>query len=267
MVKLFIPIICYNHTCNTKYMFSLIKLLFTLHNNNIQCSIYPITFDSLISRARNAAIAQFMTDYDNTHILFIDADIEFNPDDVIKMLNTNKSVISSGYPQKWLDINKIQSIFKRDYIPTNPLELCTNHSIHLIKEQPISELMKANYCTTGFLLIQRNVIEQMIDKYPERKYINDIDGYTSSNPDYFYNLFTIEINPNTNRYESEDYGFCRLWRNINGEIYIHTNVSLIHHGWFGYEGNIYRQLTLQNNLEKDYNPVINAGCEFPKNIK
>jgi len=242
MIKIFIPIICYNHTCNTKYMFSLIKLLFLLNNNNIQCSIYPITFDSLISRARNAAIAEFMSNTDNTHILFIDADIEFNPDDIIKMLNHNKPVISAGYPQKWLNMNKIKSIFKRDYIPNNALELCTNHSIHLLREQPISELMKANYCTTGFLLIKRDVIQNMMNKYPQRKYTNDIDGYSTSNQNFFYNLFTIEINSDTNRYESEDYGFSRLWRNIGGDIYILTDISLIHHGWFGYEGNIYREL-------------------------
>jgi len=230
-------------------MMSLISLLFFLNNNGIKTSIYPITFDSLISRARNSAIAQFMTDNDNSHILFIDADIEFNPQDVLKMLNNNKPVICAGYPQKWLNFNKIISLLKRNSIPHNPLELCTNQSVHLIKEQPISELMLANYCTTGFLLIQRNVIQQMFDSYPERRYINDIDGYSSSNPNFFFNLFTVEINKDTLRYESEDYGFSRLWRNIKGDIHILTNVSLIHHGWFGFPGNIHRQLMFDNNLE------------------
>jgi hypothetical protein len=225
---------------------SLISLLFFLNNNGIKTSIYPITFDSLISRARNSAIAQFMTDNDNSHILFIDADIEFNPHDVLKMLNNNKPVICSGYPQKWLNFNKIISLLKRNSIPHNPLELCTNQSVHLIKEQPISELMLAKYCTTGFLLIKKNVIEQMILAYPNRKFINDVDGYNLSNKDFFYNLFTVEINNDTKRYESEDYGFSKLWNDIGGEIYILTNISLKHFGWFGYPGNIYRQLT--NNM-------------------
>jgi hypothetical protein len=244
MIKLFIPIICYNHTCNTNYMLSLINLIFFLNKNNIQTTIYPICFDSLIQRARNAAIAEFMSNTDNTHILFIDADIEFKIDDVVKMINANKPVICAGYPQKWLNINKINAIFKRDNMPINPLELCTNHSVHLIKEQPISELMKVEYCTTGFLLIERNVIEKLINSYPERKYINDIDGYSSSNKDLFYNLFTVEINKNSLRLESEDYGFSRLWRDINGDIFVLTNISLIHHGWFGYQNNIYRELML-----------------------
>jgi hypothetical protein len=227
-------------------MLSLIKLLFYLNKSGIECSLYPITFDSLISRARNAAISQFMTENDNTHILFIDADIEFQPEDVIKLINANKNVVSAGYPQKWLHIDKIKSIFNRKVIPNNPLELCTIQSVHLFKEQPISELMLAKYCTTGFLLIKKNVIEQMILAYPNRKFINDVDGYNLSNKDFFYNLFTVEINNDTKRYESEDYGFSKLWNDIGGEIYILTNISLKHFGWFGYPGNIYRQLT--NNM-------------------
>ena len=249
MIKLFIPLICYNHSCNTNYMLSLIKLLFFLNKNGIECSIYPITFDSLISRARNAAIAQFMTEEDNTHILFIDADIEFNPEDVLKLINANKPVVSAGYPQKWLSVDKIKRIFSREIIPQNPLELCTIQSVHLYKEQEISELMRASYCTTGFLLIKREVISQMMLMYPDRKYINDIDGYFMSNPDYFYNLFTVEINKDTKRYESEDYGFSRLWGEIDGEIYILTNISLKHFGLFGYSGNIYRQLVDKENMK------------------
>jgi hypothetical protein len=188
-----------------------------------------------------------MTEEDNTHILFIDADIEFNPEDVIKLINANKDVVSAGYPQKWLSVDKIKEIFNREKIPQNPLELCTIQSVHIYREQEISELMRARYCTTGFLLIKREVIKKMMEMYPDRKYINDIDGYSISNRDYFYNLFTVEINKVTMRYESEDYGFSRLWSEIGGDIFIMTNISLKHYGLFGYSGNIYRQLVDKDN--------------------
>lgn len=245
-MKLFIPVICYNHTCHTSYMFSLMKLLMVLKDMKVQASVYPITFDSLVNRARNAATACFMSDPDHTHMLFIDSDIEFNVNDIIRMIQANKDVIGIGYAQKWLDKNKIEHVLKNYPDEKNWMELCTNASVHLKNEKEMTnqQIKEVDYCTTGCLLIKRKVIQDMMDKYPERKYKNDVDGYMSSNQDYFYNLFSVEINPETKRYESEDYGFCRLWKQIGGKIEVILDASLNHWGWFSYPNNMYRQIEL-----------------------
>lgn len=245
-MKLFIPVICYNHTCHTSYMFSLMKLVMVLKDMKVQASVYPITFDSLVNRARNAATACFMSDPDHSHMLFIDSDIEFNVNDIIRMIQANKDVIGIGYAQKWLDKNKIEHVLKNYPDEKNWMELCTNASVHLKNEKDMSiqQIKEVDYCTTGCLLIKRKVIQDMMDKYPERKYKNDVDGYMSCNQDYFYNLFSVEINPETKRYESEDYGFCRLWKQIGGKIEVILDASLNHWGWFSYPNNMYRQLEL-----------------------
>lgn len=242
-MKLFIPILCYNHTCHTSYMMSLFQLILACKQNQIDASFYPITFESLVSRARNAAVAHFMSDVSYTHLLFIDSDIEFQPEDVFKLLRASKPVVSAGYPQKWLHTGKMERVFSENPVPPSPLELCTVHSTHLYPyDQNISELMTAKYCTTGFLLIQKDVISKMMEAYPERQYSNDIDGYMSADPKYFYDLFTVEVNQETKKYESEDYGFSRLWTKLGGEIHIVTDISLKHYGWYGFSGNLYRQL-------------------------
>lgn len=224
-------------------MFSLMRLVLACKERGVQATLFPITFDSLISRARNAAVAHFMSE-DYTHLLFIDADIEFQPEDVFKLMAVRQDVVSAGYPQKWLNMDKLKRVFGSGApLPPNPMELCTNHSIHLDPTPaPIQSVMTAKYCTTGFLLIQRAAIERLMKAYPERRFQNDVDGYMSANSELFYNLFAVEINPETRRYESEDYGFSRLWKAIGGEIHIVTDISLNHHGWYAYPGNLYRQL-------------------------
>ena len=56
--------------------------------------------ESLITRARNYLVDEFLNRSDCTHLLFIDSDIHFDPKDVIAMLALNKDVIGGPYPKK-----------------------------------------------------------------------------------------------------------------------------------------------------------------------
>jgi hypothetical protein len=219
------------------------KLVLLLKQMNINCVLFPITFESLISRARNAAVAHFLSNTDNTHIMFIDADIEFNPEDVMKLVFTRKDVICGAYAQKWLDTSRVKDVVVSGLNLQSSLDICTKTSVHLIDNHvDSSKIRKVEYATTGFLLCQRNAFEAMIGKYPERKYRNDIDGYAGAHDELFYDFFPVQINPDTRRFESEDYGFSRLWREIGGEIYVMTDINLKHHGWFAYPANLQKQL-------------------------
>lgn len=223
------------------------QLVICLKQHNIATVLYPITFESLISRARNAAVAHFLSDAEATHLLFIDSDIEFRPDDVFTLLMADKPVVCAGYAQKWLSEASMKTVFGvgpggAAMTPPAPLELCTKTSVHLLPAAAPEKLMLAKYATTGFLLVQKTVFESLARLHPELAYQNDIDGYHGANPASFYNFFPININPETKRFESEDYGFSRLWTDAGGEIFVATDISLKHHGWFAYPANLYRQL-------------------------
>jgi len=85
---------------------SILKLLNAAKDSKLNISFYPIFFESLVSRARNAAVAHFLEDKENTHILFIDSDIIFEPEDVFKLLQSNKEVVAGIYPKKYIVLYK-----------------------------------------------------------------------------------------------------------------------------------------------------------------
>ena len=84
-------------------MMSILSLVSYFHKSNTDAVFYPIFFESLISRGRNAAVAEFLRS-DATHILFIDSDITFEPEDVQKLIDSNKEVICSPYPKKYIKL-------------------------------------------------------------------------------------------------------------------------------------------------------------------
>ena len=262
---LFIPLICYNRLANTSYVMSLMKLILALKEKGISATVYPITFESLISRARNAAVAQFLSTKEATHILFIDSDIEFNHDDVFRLLDVDKPVVAGTYPLKFYNFDKLRIVLniepKQDnhmelagVIPEQPLLPGISSNVN-VQEADSQGLIKVDYATTGFMLIKRQVFEQLIQKYPEIKYNNDIDGYMGADKDSFYNFFPSHVNEKSRKYESEDFGFCRLWRDSNAaetsnNIYILEDISLIHHGWNGFSGNLAHQKRIFKKVEE-----------------
>ena len=89
----------------------------------------------------------------------------------------------------------------------------------------------------GVVVTKEKVTEKIIAAKPEIKYTNDIDGYMEAG-DNFYDIFRCEVNPETKKYESEDYGFCKLWKSLGGKINVITDISLGHRGFNTYLGNL-----------------------------
>ena len=79
----------------------------------IELQFGTIGNESLITRARNTIVQLFM-DGDYTHLLFIDADLAFNPTAVIRMLEYDKDVVTGIYPRKTIDWIKVKKRLKEN---------------------------------------------------------------------------------------------------------------------------------------------------------
>lgn len=247
---------CYGGLCHSDYTLCLVDTLKLLENYGILVEIFFCNNDSLVSRARNNLIGKAMGKPNITHFIFIDADICWNPVDILKLLISNKDLIGGIYPKKSYNFDKIaknpteitQWIGKKNkfcpgisdglIIKNNLLNYNLNFSSsHLQIDNNIIEI---KHIATGFMMIKRQVIEQMIQLFPETKYIDDIGFIEASESIYTYALFDCGVIDG--HYYSEDWMFCHRWTKSGGKIYADISIDLIHIGTEYYQGSFLRNL-------------------------
>ena len=174
--------------------------------NNILVS-FSLMKSSLVTQGRNLCVSAMFEDpkkYD--YLLFIDSDIEFSFDLIIKMINKDKDVIACPYPLKAIDWNKLhKSRIHRNvddpemyskYGYTWPIKLEDRNSIEVV-----DGVAEVSHAPTGCMLIKRNVFEKMMEKFPELKIVQPtiLNGQMTERP-YFYNFFDTYHEPETKRY-------------------------------------------------------------------
>jgi len=269
MVKIFIAIPTHDYTVHFHFMKSYTKLIQKLNTLNINYITTHIS-GSLINRSRNQLASIFMVT-DCTHILFIDSDISNFENIITNLLNANKMVIGGIYPIKEYNWNKILALDKKNKSVDEILTKTLSYNINIGSQRIINDIVyfrrneqnishndiieEANmnngiievmHLPGGCMLIKKEAIKIMMDKYPERKYnsCNNEKTYKNSS-DFLYNLFDSFIKKYTTnkQYLSEDYGFCELWIKLDRKIYANINIPLSHsHGDTTYSGSYINSL-------------------------
>jgi hypothetical protein len=175
MAKVFIATPMYGGQCFGYFTQSLMTLQNMLRDNKVDVAMSFLFNESLIQRARNALAHGFLkTDF--THLMFIDADIRFNPQDVMHMLLADKPIICGIYPKKEINWDQIHKAALAGVPPNELRKYSGSFVVNLVGyageaqvqiDQPV-EIWNGG---TGFMLIKREVFEQLRDKVPS--YIND----------------------------------------------------------------------------------------------
>ena len=259
MHKIFIGTPCYGGMLTADYFKSCMQLVALAASKKIELQFGTIGNESLITRARNTLVQLFM-DGDYSHLLFIDADLAFNPESVIRMLEYDKDVVTGIYPRKTIDWIKVKKRLKENPNMSEDELLAASLQYNLNVKDPNKILLEKGFIEvldgpTGFMLIKRNVFKQMAENYPDLQikpdqHINqshetEFDYHKTSN--WNYTFFDTMVEPETRRYLSEDYAFCRLWQKIGGKIYADILSGMTHYGNYAFKGNVGTQFLPQNN--------------------
>tara|TARA_A100001011_G_scaffold379111_1_gene444720 strand:+ start:225 stop:986 length:762 start_codon:yes stop_codon:yes gene_type:complete len=230
-VRLFICTPTYGYTCDIRYLTCLLKTKDFLISKGVEVEISFIGYESLIPRARNTFVARFLANPENTHLLFIDGDITWKKEDVLKLILRDKDLIGGLYPQKKYHWNRLNNV------SNNESYKLLNYNVNLLNKnnRVVNGLLKVKHIATGFMMIRRNVLLNMIQKFPEMKYCDDINCCKNKEEEkYLYSFFDcLVVN---GHYLSEDYYFCTLWKKLNGDIYADFSINLCHIGSEIYSG-------------------------------
>ena len=256
--KLLIGTPCYGGLAYVGFMESLLRLQKTLLAIGIEHEIMSFGSESLIPRARNSIVAGFLAKK-FTHLLFIDADITFQVEAVLRLLIADYHVSGVAYPKKglkWQEISdeilRLSQVAKEKNSPLelNPAELVSKTLDYVLNFRKPEEggsnqirveagFIEISELGTGFMMIRSEVFDALRQEYPDLKYVNDVAFYDAIHPDvkdHFWLFFDCVQCPLTKRYLSEDYAFCQRWKDCGGKIYVDITQPLTHTGIYHYSG-------------------------------
>lgn len=232
---IFLSTPCYGGLCLKAYAESVLKLQMMCGKYGVQLMLDTTENESLVHRARNISVARFMQKAPHaTHFLFIDADVRFDAESVLRLLTSGHEVSCAVYPKKVIMWEQaVAAIAAEKDLAKASASLVMNFKF---AQTPIvngfAEVLDG---PTGFLMIQRDVFTRMFAKYPELNCKND---HQNRDFDDYCAVFDCMIDPVNRRYLSEDYAFCRRWQQMGGQIFADVTTTLGHVGNLRFHGKL-----------------------------
>lgn len=247
--KLFVAAPMYGGMCHGTFCKSMNELFLVAGKHDIEVRVYYLFNESLITRARNYAVDEFLRS-DSTHLMFIDSDVGFNHKDVWALMHLcdgkhDMGIIGGAYPKKTIAWEKVKIAVDKGFADDSPFNLekyVGDYAFNLDEDQKtfkLNEPVKVKELGTGFMMIHRDVFEEHEENFPEKKYIPDhvrTKNFDGSSEIMAY--FDVEIDPETRRYLSEDYSFCKKSRDIGIDIWLCPWMTLSHTGTYTFGGSL-----------------------------
>lgn len=244
----------YGSMCYVNYTICLIESIKLLKQYNIEVQVEFCRNDSLIPRARNNLLARAMSNPKMTHVLYIDTDITWKPVDIIRLLLSDKRIVGGVYPLKKIEWDRLKqpnivdswtSKKDRHEILKNTADnvLIENHmlnyNINRLTTGNIevrNNLIEIKHLATGFMMLQRKMVECMQKAFPSTKYTDDVNFLKPHENEQAYALFDCAVVDE--KYLSEDWLFCQRWSNMGGQIYADISIDLMHTGLHDFKGSL-----------------------------
>lgn len=247
--KIFVATPMYGGVCGGQYCKSSADLASLGAQYGMDIRFFYLFNESLITRARNYLVDEFLRS-DCTHLMFIDSDIGFDPNDVIALSviaeeGSDKHIVCGPYPKKCIAWEKIKRAVDKGFADRDPeqLERYVGDYVFNPKEGtgsiPLDEPVEVLEGGTGFMMIQRSALEKFRDAYPQYMYLPDhvrTEHFDGSRE--ILMAFQAEVDPKSKRYLSEDYWFCQKAWDIGVKTWLCPWMKLQHMGSYVFAGSL-----------------------------
>ena len=255
--KIFVATPMYGGQCSGMYSKACIDLATMCANYGVECRFFFIFNESLITRARNYLVDEFLRAEEFTHLMFIDADINFNPKDVLSLAvlcDDDRPIIGGPYGKKCIAWKRIRQAVDAGVADEEPEELgkfvgdFVFNPVMGTKELQINEPCEVLEIGTGFFMAQREVFTRWKKAYPQFNYKPDHNRSEHFQGDRYIHAYFDTVIDNekyiglasngSDRYLSEDYMFCQLARHIGEKIFLCPWMKLGHVGTYVFDGSM-----------------------------
>lgn len=262
-MKVAIGLPCFGGLIHMRCARSLMVAGLALERAGIGVEWLIVEHESLITRGRNL-IAHMFLKSDCDRLVFVDSDITFHPSALVMLLDRNEDVVGAAYPKKAINWANVQAAVKRG--EEQPARFAADFVVNALRprltpyptiedaragvgsadalqaqcggdvQAPVHDgcLLAVESLGTGFLSLSREALYRVAEAHPETVYTSDDKSHRG---EAIHSLFDAGVVDG--RYMSEDYLFCRRWRAIGGQCWLHLNIPLGHIGSYTYTGDLH----------------------------
>jgi len=254
--KIFIATPMYGGNCTGMFSKACIDLATMCANYGVETRFFFIFNESLITRARNYLVDEFLRAEGFTHLMFIDSDIHFDPRDVLSLAvlcDDDRPIIGGPYGKKCIAWEKIRRAVDIGIADEEPDELAkftgdfVFNPVLGTKEMKVNEPVEVLEIGTGFMMVKRDVFDDWREAFPQFHYKPDHNRSQFFKGDRYIHAYFDTVIDNdaympggesggSDRYLSEDYMFCQLSRKIGKKIFLCPWMKLGHVGSYVFDG-------------------------------
>ena len=199
--KVLLATTAYDNT-HAAYTFSIQRSRELLHKHGIETAYLLLSGNCHVDDARNSVIQEFI-DTDCTDIVFLDADVAWEPEQLVRLCQHDADIVGGVYPFRSSD--------KLDDMPVRMIQEASPNDCGLIEVEGLP---------AGFMRIRRDVIVQL-SMHAESYALKKSDGLTT-----VYILFERTLESGTRW--GGDLKFCHKWRALGGKVYADYEMRLGH---------------------------------------